>query len=135
MDLLLFSIGFSITDITKRQISNIWVIICLLFGILKIILNIEILSQSILGFISAFIISYTIYFISKGKIGMGDVKMLACIGLYTGFYSFVKVLFWAVLLTVIFGIILIFLKKADKNTELPFAPFLTAAILLNVGVI
>ena len=134
MDILLFSLGFCVTDITKRQISNKWVLICLLFGILKIIFNRELLGKAVLGFITAVIISYTIYFISKGEFGMGDVKMLGCVGLYIGAYGFIEVLFLAVLLVVIFGVILMVLKKADRNTEIPFAPFLTAALAVMLGV-
>lgn len=135
MDILFFLVGFCVTDIVKKQISNIWFLICLLFGVLKIILNIEILRQAVGGLLMASIISYAIYFVSKGEMGMGDVKMLACIGFYIGFYNFIRVLFGAVLMAVIFGIILMFLKKANRKTEIPFAPFLTIAFLINVGVI
>ena len=134
MDILLFSLGFCVTDITKKQISNKWVVICLLFGMLKIIFNRELLGQAVLGFVTAAVISYAIYFISKGELGMGDVKMLGCIGLYMGAYGFMEVLFLAVLLVVIFGVTLMALKKADRNTEIPFAPFLTAALMVMLGV-
>lgn len=137
MDIILFSMGFCVTDIAKKEISDKWVILCLLFGALKIIFNKELFVYMTSGLISALIISYIVYFFSRGGFGLGDVKMLGCIGMYIGTLQFINVFTVALMITVIFGGILFILKKADRNTEVPFAPFVTLsliAVLLLKGV-
>lgn len=69
-------------------------------------------------------------FLTREKVGYGDGAMVIVIGLVTGWpgcfliYLIAQfgVLFWAAVLLVC--------KRADRNMKIPFAPFLTAGILL-----
>lgn len=72
--------------------------------------------------------------LSGGKMGGGDIKFMAAVGAYMGWYTAMMVL----LLGSIFGIIvtytLIMLGKAKKGQLIPFGPYLAAAgiILSNI---
>lgn len=58
--------------------------------------------------------------------GMGDVKLLAVLGLYCGPYVLL-VLFFGSVLGAIYGLAVARLASADMRTHFPFGPFLAAA--------
>ena len=62
--------------------------------------------------------------LSKGGIGLGDVKLLSCIGFMCDIYIVIKTLTLALLACIcILGVLLI-LKKQTVKDHLPFAPFI-----------
>lgn len=74
-----------------------------------------------------FLIAY-IYLKYRGieGLGMGDVKLLAFIGVYTGWFGAIFTIFFGSLIGSIVGIIIIKLFKKDAYFEIPFGPFLAA---------
>lgn len=69
--------------------------------------------------------------ISRKSIGMGDVKLFAIIGLFVGSKSIIPTLFCTFFFSAMFGLILLFFKKAKIKDTMPMAPFATAGILVN----
>ena len=65
----------------------------------------------------------------KSGIGSADVKVIAGLSLYLDFSSLFSVLFFSFGAGLIYGIILIMLKKATSKTALPFIPFLLIGTL------
>ena len=65
-------------------------------------------------------------FATKKGIGIGDGLMLMVLGLFEGGALAWKVLLWGLFLQSIFAIILLVLRKAGRNTKIPFIPFLLA---------
>lgn len=61
--------------------------------------------------------------VSKGGMGMGDVKLVTLCGLLLGFDSVIGMTFWALLFSVITGLVLIIAKKAKMKSKLPMGPF------------
>ena len=70
--------------------------------------------------------------LKTGKIGGGDVKLMAACGLFLGakdiFYSF----FYALILGGVFSIYLILVKKGTRKTRIAFGPFLASGIVLRL---
>lgn len=62
---------------------------------------------------------------TKEKVGYGDGVLLLIIGLMAGFYQCLIGLCISLLLSAFFGVLLLFLHKAQRNSRLPFVPFLT----------
>jgi leader peptidase (prepilin peptidase)/N-methyltransferase len=62
--------------------------------------------------------------LSKGGMGMGDVKLAASIGLYAGYISFA--------LGSLVGIAIIVLQKGTRKTALPFGPFMIVGVLISI---
>ena len=85
--------------------------------------------SSILGVISGYLVLWFIYhihfFITKKEgLGYGDFKLLAAIGAWVGWQLIPMTLFFASILGLIYGLISINLKRTDKDTPIPFGPFL-----------
>lgn len=62
---------------------------------------------------------------TKEKVGYGDGILLLITGLMVGFYLCLTGLCISLFLSVFFGVLLLFLHKAKKNSRIPFVPFLT----------
>ena len=69
-------------------------------------------------------------FFSRGGVGMGDAKMFGVIGLLYGFEATFAVMLGALILMALAGITLMLIKKADRHTHIPMAPFAGASLFL-----
>lgn len=69
--------------------------------------------------------------ISKGGMGMGDVKLITVCGLFLGMDSVVGMIFWALLFSIITGIALMIAKKAKLKTKLAMGPFFFAGAVVS----
>ena len=68
-----------------------------------------------------------ISFVSRGALGRGDGIFLGIIGLNLGFSTVFSIFTGALLLAAILAILLVIIKRANKNTAFPFLPFLGAS--------
>lgn len=71
------------------------------------------------------------------SVGMGDIKLLAVMGLYLGMLNTWGAIFFSLLVLFFVSVFLLITKKAGRNTEMPFAPFvligtICAAILTGI---
>jgi len=78
-------------------------------------------------FLLFYFIGYLIY--KKEALGFGDVKLMACCGLFLGFG---KTLFAILIGSFVGSIILLCLNGKKKGKEYPFAPFLVFGILISI---
>ena len=62
---------------------------------------------------------------TKEKVGYGDGILLLITGLMVGFNQCLTGLCISLFLSAFFGVLLLFLHKAEKNSRIPFVPFLT----------
>ena len=109
------------TDIRKREISLIFTGI---FAIAGIIWR---LSVAGVGLLFA-----GISVITKGALGMGDCLVLLALGTVMDMGDFFLMLLGAVFSSAVYaGILLVILKK-NRNTEIPFVPFLLMGYLGGV---
>lgn len=69
--------------------------------------------------------------LSKGGMGMGDVKTVFACGLFLGFESAAGMIFWALVLSVIAGVVLIAAKKAKLKSKLPMGPFFFGGAVIS----
>lgn len=73
------------------------------------------------------------HFISKGGVGMGDVKLFAVIGLYLGSGSIMAAAFLSVMAGAVYSAVMLFLKKIKLKEEIPFAPFILVGTILTMA--
>ena len=74
-----------------------------------------------------------IYWASKGKwIGFGDVKLTAAIGLLFGALDGFFVIYVAVVVGAVVGVILLIARKANLKTKIPFGSFLAGASIIFI---
>jgi len=68
----------------------------------------------------------------RDGMGLGDVKLLAMIAAFLGFWQALLALFAAVLAASVYGILLIARRRASGNSKLPLGSFLAAGGLFSV---
>ena len=87
--------------------------------------------------ISATAIFYSIHVFSRGGMGMGDVKLAASMGLFSGYVSGTAVYVSAMIgfaLGSLVGVGLMIAKKATRKTAVPFGPFMIIGTVLSLWV-
>jgi prepilin signal peptidase PulO-like enzyme (type II secretory pathway) len=86
--------------------------------------------QRLLGSLVAASPLLIILLVSKGNaMGMGDIKLMAAVGLILGYKLSLFALFSATVFGAVIGLLLIILKKKGKRDEIPFVPMLSFGIL------
>ncbi|MDA3938815.1 MAG: A24 family peptidase [Spirochaetia bacterium] len=140
---LVFSIPACIIDIKQKRIPD-WTVfsgVTVIIAFRLLILG-DLIKIILLELISAPLIFIGIRSITKGKLGMGDVKFAALMAIYIGFPGWFIATGVASLLGLLFAVLGLFSGRLNRNTRIPFAPFLTVGsigayfvnydILLNI---
>lgn len=73
------------------------------------------------------------HFVSKGGVGMGDVKLLGTIGCYVGSKSIMSAAFLSAVCGALYSITMLLFKKIKLKEEIPFAPFIFAGTILTMA--
>lgn len=127
-----YMVAITVTDLRSREIPDdatfFYGILFLIWTILSA--DISIIINGLAGAVTGAVIPLIVYFVQKDSIGIGDIKLLSCVGLLTGFPGVILVLLRAMVFGAIFSIGLLLLKKGTLKTELPFAPFVLLAALI-----
>ncbi len=89
-------------------------------------------SSAIMGAVSGYLFLWIIAFIfqnitQKEGLGLGDCKLLAALGAWMGWQLLPFIILFASLLGSVIGITLVLLKRINRNTPIPFGPFLALA--------
>lgn len=126
-------IAAAIIDIKERRIPDILVLIGTAAGLFFSLLdpNRKFL-VSLAGGAAAVLLLLLVYYTAKGGLGLGDVKLFGCIGTYLELADTVSVMLIAAVLSGIFSLVLICIKRVSKRQELPFAPFILMGVLIAV---
>ena len=126
----------SAIDIKTHMAPN-WIFYSLLiFGIPGIVgcffpFNLqELLINKIGGFIGGFLLLLISSLVSKGGIGMADIKIMAAVGLIFGLNTVFIGQIIGFFIAVIVSVIKIAAKKATKESKIPLLPYLTAGIMI-----
>lgn len=74
------------------------------------------------------VILFAVTRIVKGKMGLGDVKLLGITAMTAGWLYTLQILIWGMVLSFLYSMGLLFIGKKSMQTEFPFVPFLAAGI-------
>lgn len=90
------------------------------------------LSSAVIGAVVGYLSFWIIYWIFKlvtGKDGMGygDFKLLSMLGAWFGYQKLLSIILISSAIGSLVGVALILLKKQDRNTPIPFGPYLAIA--------
>lgn len=130
----------AVIDFYTKKIPNFIPIAFLGSGIVMLIAEFAfmresfliLLAGSLVGLVVGFLCLFAMSLITKGGIGMGDVKLISTMGFLCGiaasFYSF----FLATVFCLFVTIILLILKRKKMKDELPFGPFLFLGYILTI---
>ena len=131
--LLVILVCIGVVDAGEKRIPNRLLLVmlagvafaCLLQGQLRF-------WDRLLGSLLVCGILLFIRFLKTGAFGAGDIKLLAASGLYLGVGKNLVALAIGVLLAGAFCMAGIMMKKIDRESEIPFGPFLCAGIALSM---
>lgn len=69
--------------------------------------------------------------LSKGKLGMGDAKLLSATAMTAGVMYTIQLICTGLLLSFLYGLWLLVIKRMSTKSEFPFVPFLALGIVIN----
>jgi|GEM_PF-1485099 len=93
----------------------------LLLLILRILNGTDQLSMNLYGGLAGFVIFAILFLISRGGIGAGDVKLMALIGLFTGWPKVIAAMLTITVTGAILAAVLLMINK-QRNASIPYGP-------------
>lgn len=76
---------------------------------------------------------FLLVLLSRGSaMGMGDVKLMAVLGLYLGWKNIVLTLLLSFIIGGVFGMLLIISKKKSRKDAIPFGPWIAVAAFITI---
>ena len=125
-------------DIKEHRIPNIFPGIMAAVNILLLVVGFLTRQNGIMSYIASAVISTVCIvafmsiasFLTRGGIGLGDIKLLGAMSLIGDVYLMCGTLFFSALLSAILGIALILIKRKTIKEGFPFAPFVLAGFLI-----
>ena len=90
------------------------------------------LQEAVIGAVVGYLVFWVVYWLFKiitGKdgIGQGDFKLIAMLGAWFGYKALPLIILLSTTMGSLVGGTLILLKKLDKNSPMPFGPYLAMA--------
>lgn len=123
-------ISAAVIDIRTRRIPDGLLMAGAVAGVLFLLFDTrKVLLDGLTGGITAGLLMFLVHKITRDGLGLGDVKLFGCTGIYLGLESILSVMVTAVLLSGLYGLILICINRDNKKREIPFAPFILAGAL------
>ena len=81
------------------------------------------------GMLFLFLIAFA--WLSKGRLGMGDAELLGVTAMAAGWAYVVQIVTIALIFSFFYGLWLLFFRRMTMKTEIPFVPFLAAAMAVH----
>lgn len=120
-------------DMSSRIIPDLLLIVCCAIGIaILCVFDSIALVNAFLGAIVAGVILLILYFITKGGIGMGDVKLFACCGIFLGIEKVLATMAVASVISGLFCMVMLIVNPSSRKKSIPFAPFACAAVMMTI---
>lgn len=117
-----------IIDLRHMIIPNGLVIALLVISVIWTIYDGHYLNH-ILGFFSVSLLLLLLAIVTKGGMGMGDVKLMAVAGLLLGWQGIILALMVGAIIGSVIGVGLIGFGVISRKQPVPFGPFLTIGIM------
>ncbi|KHO63215.1 peptidase A24 [Thermoanaerobacter sp. YS13] len=119
------------TDYKRKEIDNWIPAVILTYGIiLNAFLNPARFTESIMYMLTVFAVLFTIYIITNGKLGGGDVKLLTALAFFFG-NNIIFLLFVAGMIVTVYGTLKGIKNKTYLKTETIFGPSIFIATVLT----
>ena len=133
--LLLYMVMLSVYDIRSRRVPVLLLTIgcagVLINTVYELVIGQQTLLQPILGMIPG-LLFMIIAWLSQ-KAGYADGIILIWIGIMCGYRDSLLVLCASLMMASIISIILLMLRKVNRQTQIPYIPFLAAGMSIVFG--
>jgi leader peptidase (prepilin peptidase)/N-methyltransferase len=140
---IVIGISLSAIDLEHRRLPDRLTVSLFLFGLILLSADaihshrIHELKIALLSALSLGAFYWVVNFLSKGGMGMGDVKLAVPIGLFSGYQSGISVYVASMIgfaLGSLIGLFMMAVGKASRKSTLPFGPFMIAGAMLTIWV-
>ena len=123
-----------IKDIQNRIIPNKLIVFGLISAVILhcLFFSFERITNSLVSLALAGGILLVTSLVSKGGVGMGDVKLVSCTGMLIGIERMISVLIVSFITSALFGIFLMLIKRFNRKSSLPFAPFVLLGVVFTL---
>ena len=88
------------------------------------------LQSSFVGGMAGLTLFMLVYFVSRGHLGMGDVKLAGLIGLMLGYPAVINALVVGILLGAAAALFLLATRRATRKSTMAYAPYLSLGALI-----
>lgn len=123
-------IPVTVSDLIYQKIPNrILLFFTPLLVVYRMLYPVGSLWNSVLGGLLAFLLIYLIIYLSKGGMGMGDLKYYTLFGFVFGWSHFLLLFLLSIFYGVIAGISIIKVRKVGIRTKIAFGPYIGLAAL------
>lgn len=128
-----FLVAMSGIDVRTQLLPDQLTLPLLWLGLIASVDNLFVPAKAaIAGAVLGYLSLWTVYWVYKqltGKIGMGhgDFKLLAALGAWAGYKALLPIALMSSLVGAIIGSIFLAMKGRDRNTTIPFGPYLAIA--------
>lgn len=132
--ILFFVVGLLIeayVDFTHKIILDEVLIFLLLAGLAYTGVSGNAWQESLFGSLTGSGLLGLICFLSKGGIGLGDIKFAGVLGIWMGVQGMLVNLYAAFFIGGVAALLLCALHKADMKSRIPFGPCLSAGAILG----
>ena len=127
----IFLIPATYSDLKEKQISLFAMVAGITLGMIKLVLGI---SNDGLFYTIALVPGMALIicsFIFAGKIGRGDGLALLILGAIEGYRKCVIITLIGIGAMFVFCLVGLIIRKLNRNTEVPFIPFLTIGMVIT----
>lgn len=126
-------IPVSFVDVKEHRIPNkilvLWLMVRIALFVLEWPFTAVYLGEYVLAMVIFAGVLFLASIVTKGGVGMGDVKLVGVIGFTLGISGVYGTVFYAVIYAVAMAGIMLVLKKWDRKKHVAFAPFLLAGVI------
>ncbi len=116
-------------DLRHKIIPNGLVIAIFIVSIFRMIM-LQTYFDSVIGFFTVSLFLLLLALLTKGGMGMGDIKLMAASGVLLGWQNNILALMIGAVLGSVIGVSLIIFKVIKRKQMIPFGPFLTIGIFV-----
>lgn len=135
--LLLTYILLTVVDIKQRIVPD-RILVCYFLG--QLLMGAATIAPAVLlsGMVKGLILGLILLgasWLSRGRLGMGDAKLLTVTAMTAGWIYSLQLLIYGMGLAFLYGIWLLLFRHRSAKTEFPFVPFLTAGMIVQISVL
>lgn len=125
MIVLLFTVSIYLVyyDLKYKRVPNLINLFLFILVVISKIIDGDIYPALLSGIV-AFFTFLIINIITKGKMGIGDTKYTSIIAIYFGYEFWLYSIIYCSIYAIVISISLYLLKKIQRDTKIPFIPFL-----------
>ncbi|MDI3269663.1 MAG: A24 family peptidase [Bacillota bacterium] len=124
-------LGASIVDVKQRRIPNLLNLAgALLAFTFSLLGGKSFFWSSLKGSLTVFFLLLLLHLISRGRLGLGDVKLGFVLGAFLGPEAGLLAVTWAFLIGGGVALVLLLMKKISREDSLPLAPFFALGTLI-----